>query len=86
MQFHQVESQPHTYVVEDDNQRQLGTVDEFHTNRPDTNTTIVSYVAIRFLGDGIFEEMEFSGFTAALEFVGTYQPKGSLCGWRAHFD
>ena len=71
MQIYQVESQPHTYIVEDDNQRELmGTVDEFHTERPDTNTTIVSYVAIRFIGHGIFEQKEFSGFTAALQFVG----------------
>lgn len=72
MQFHQVTEQPHTYIVENDYGRQLGTVDEFHQVDTDTNTTIVSYVAIRFLGPGapMFEEKEFSGFTAALEFVG----------------
>ena len=74
MQFRQVESRPHTYIVEDDNRRQLGTVDEFHTERPDINTTIVSYVAIRFIGPIVgmpmpLEQKTFSGFTAALEFV-----------------
>lgn len=64
MQFRQVESQPHTYIVEDDNQRQLGTVDEFHKNG------FVYYVAIRFYRNGIFEQKKFSGFTAALEFAG----------------
>ena len=65
MQFHQVESQPHTYIVEDDNQRQLGTVHEFHNNANGT----VSYVAIRF-DKGTFDHKEFPGFTAALQFVG----------------
>ena len=67
MQFHQVTDRPHTYIVENDYGKQLGTVDEFHT---DTNTTTVSYVAIRFDNKGIFEQKEFSGFTAALQFVG----------------
>ena len=65
MQIHQIESQPHTYIVEDDNHRQLGTVDEFHKN----NGTVY-YVAIRF-DKGTFEQKEFPGFTAALEFVGS---------------
>ena len=64
MKFRQVESQPHTYIVEDDNQRQLGTVDEFH------KSGIVYYVATRFRGKGMFEQKDFRGFTAALEFVG----------------
>ena len=70
MQFHQVTDRPHTYIVENDYGKQLGTVDEFHTDDTDTNTTIVSYVAIRFDNKGIFEQKEFSGFTAALQFVG----------------
>ena len=69
MQFRQVQEQPHTYIVEDDNHRQLGTVDEFHRNEK------VSYIATRFRGPIVgmpmpFEQKEFPGFTAALEFVG----------------
>ena len=66
MQFHQAEYQPHTYIVEDDNQRQLGTVDEFHRNEK------VSYIATRFTGLGapMFEQKDFPGFTAALQFAG----------------
>ena len=75
MQIRQAEYRPHTYIVENDHHCQLGTVDEFHTERPDTNTIVVSYVAIRFAGPIVgmpmpFEQKEFSGFTAALEFVG----------------
>ena len=62
MQIYQVESQPHTYIVENDH-RQLGTVDEFHRNEK------VSYIATRFDGRGMFEQKEFPGFTAALQFV-----------------
>lgn len=68
MQFHQVESQPHTYIVENDYGKQLGTVDEFHRNEK------VSYIATRFAGPVVgmpmpFEQKEFPGFTAALQFV-----------------
>ena len=63
MQFHQVESQPHTYIVENDHGKRLGTVDEFHENG------FVHYVAIRF-DNGTFEHKDFPGFTAALQFVG----------------
>ena len=66
MQIHQIKSQPHTYIVENDYGKQLGTVDEFHNN---ANPTTVSYVAIRF-DKGTFDHKEFPGFTAALEFVG----------------
>ena len=68
MQFHQVESQPHTYIVENEGM-QLGTVDEFHRNEK------VSYIGTRFAGPIVgmpmpFEQKTFPGFTAALEFVG----------------
>ena len=59
MQFHQVQEQPHTYIVENDYGKQLGTVDEFHRNEK------VSYIATRF-NKGTFEQKEFPGFTAAL--------------------
>ena len=66
MQFHQVESQPHTYIVENDYGKQLGTVDEFHPRKaPGT----ILYIARRFDGRGMFEEKDFPGFTAALQFV-----------------
>ena len=64
MQFRQVESQPHTYIVENDYGKQLGTVDEFHKNG------FVYYVGTRFAGPGMFEQKDFPGFTAALQFVG----------------
>ena len=63
MQFRQAEYRPHTYIVENNYGKQLGTVDEFH------KSGTVSYVAIRF-DKGTFDHKEFSGFTAALEFVG----------------
>ena len=68
MQLHQVEEQPYTYIVEDDHGKQLGTVDEFHNNNANGENETVSYVAIRFDGRGMFEQKEFSGFTAALQF------------------
>lgn len=64
MQFHQAQYRPHTYIVENDYGKQLGTVDEFHRNDK------VSYIGTRFDGRGMFEQEEFSGFTAALQFVG----------------
>lgn len=66
MQIYQLESRPHTYIVENDYGKQLGTVDEFHNNNNET----VSYTAIRFYGRGMFEQKDFPGFTAALQFVG----------------
>ena len=64
MQFRQVKYQPHTYIVENEDGKQLGTVDEFH------KIGIVYYVGTRFAGRGMVEQKEFSGFTAALKFVG----------------
>lgn len=64
MQLHQVQDRPHTYIVGDDYGEQLGTVDEFHRNDK------VSYIGTRFDARGMFEQEEFSGFTAALRFVG----------------
>ena len=70
MRIRQVPEQPHTYIVENDYGRQLGTVDEFH--KKDGS---VYYVAIRFTGPGVgmpmFEQKTFSGFTAALQFIET---------------
>ena len=72
MQFHQAESQPYTYIVEDDNGKQLGTVDEFHThdNTLEGFAGRVLYTGIRFNTRGMFEQKTFQGFTAALRFVG----------------
>ena len=71
MQFHQVAEQPHTYIVEDDYGKQLGTVDEFHpgNDAPGGFAGRTLYIALRFDGSGMFEEKAFSGFTAALLFV-----------------
>ena len=71
MQLHQVPEQPHTYIVENDNQRQLGTVDEYHTKDNATGGFAgrILYIGTRFTGHGIFEERTFPGFTAALQFV-----------------
>lgn len=71
MQFHQVTGQPHTYIVEDDYGKQLGTVDEFH---PRTEPGTIHYIAYRFgwpgwPGMSVSEEKTFPGFTAALLFV-----------------
>ena len=63
MQIRQVTYQPYTYIVENDYGKQLGTVDEFHRNEK------VSYIATRFDGRGMFEQKDFTGFTAALEMV-----------------
>ena len=68
MTISQVPEQPHTYILENDYGKQLGTVDEYHRNEK------VSYIATRFTGHiaGMpmpFEQKEFSGFTAALQFV-----------------
>lgn len=65
MQFHQAQHRPHTYIVENDYGTQLGNVDEFHKK-----DGAVSYIGTRFDGRGMFEQKEFSGFTAALQFVG----------------
>ena len=76
MRLRQVPEQPHTYIVENDHHRQLGTVDEIHrhqtTNQTDSGTVIVRYIGTRFTGLGapMFEQKEFSGFTAALQYVG----------------
>lgn len=70
MQFHQIQEQPHTYIVENDYGTQLGTVDEFHKNEGMENETVY-YVGIRFDGRGMFEQKEFPGFTSALQFVGS---------------
>lgn len=63
MQIHLVPEQPFTYIVENDYGKPLGTVDEFHRNDK------VSYNGTRFTGLGA-EQKEFSGFTAALQYVG----------------
>ena len=72
MQIYRVESQPHTYIVENGYGKQLGTVDEFHNHNHNANgeNETVSYIATRFFGHGIFEQEDFSGFTAALQFAG----------------
>ena len=64
MHIRQVTDQPHTYIVENDYGKQLGTVDELHRNDK------VSYIGTRFDGRGMFEQKEISGFTAALQYVG----------------
>ena len=66
MQIRQVTDQPYTYIVENDG-KQLGTVDEFHRNEK------VSYIATRFDGRGMFEQKDFTGFTAALAWMMVYR-------------
>lgn len=64
--IHLVPEQPFTYIVENDYGKPLGTVDEFHRNDK------VSYNGTRFTGLGapLLEQKGFSGFTAALQYVG----------------
>ena len=72
MQIYQIKSQPHTYIVEDDDhEKQLGTVDEYHTKENATGGFAgrILYIARRFEGRGMFAEKTFPGFTAALQFV-----------------
>ena len=66
-QIRQVTDQPYTYIVENDYGKQLGTVDEFHRNEK------VSYIATRFDGRGMFEQKDFTGFTAALAWMMVYR-------------
>ena len=61
MRIRQVTDQPYTYIVENDYGKQLGNVDEFHKNG------FVYYVGTRFDNKGMFEQKDFPGFTAALE-------------------
>lgn len=65
--IHQLPEQPFTYIVENGYGKVLGTVDEIHRNDK------VSYNGTRFTGLGapLLEQKElFSGFTAALQYVG----------------
>ena len=73
MQLYQIADQPHTYIVETSRGRQLGIVDEFHqthqTHPTHKTHHKITYIGTRFDGRGMFEQKEFSGFTAALQFV-----------------